>query len=173
MRMNSTFALLCALSCGLVLLLACGVPDPQQTHLSHEAEALAEQECAVCGMLVRDRSAPRGQVVHRDGSRFFLCSVGDLMVHLSSPSPHGRAAGIFVEVMEPEEDPALSLTDRHPWVAAADGFHVVGVERSRIMGRPVLVYSDRRSANAVASRYPGARVVDFAELETWWRDGLH
>ena len=172
MRMNSTFALLCALSCGLALLLACGVPDPRETDLSHEAEALAEQECAVCGMLVKDHSAPRAQVMHRDGTRFFLCSVGDLMVHLSSPSPHGRAAGIFVEVMEPEEDPALSLTDHHPWVAATDAFHVVGVERTRIMGRPVLAYSDRSSANAVASGYPGARVVDFAGLEVWWREGL-
>ncbi len=168
MRMKPALAMLC----GLTLLLACGVPDAQQTDLSYQAEALAEQECAVCGMSVRDQSAPRTQVVHRDGTRFFLCSIGDLMVHLSSPSPHGRAAGIFVEVMEPDEDLALSLTDRHPWARAADAFHVVGVERTRIMGRPVLAYSDRSSANAVASRYPGARVVDFADLEAWWRETL-
>ena len=168
MRMKSAVALLC----GLAVLIACGVPDRQQAELAPEPEALADQEGAVCGMLVRDQSAPRAQVVHRDGTRFFLCSLGDLMVYLSNPSPHGRAIEVFVEVMKAEEDPALSHTEPHPWVAADGAFHVVGVERTRIMGRPVLSYEDRTTAEAVASRHPGARVVDFPGLEAWWHEGL-
>ena len=39
------------------------------------------------------------------------------------------------------------------------------------MGKPVLTYANRAAADAVASRYPGARVVDFQGLEIWWKEG--
>jgi copper chaperone NosL len=153
-------------------LLACEAPEQLEAARTLEPEALADQEGGVCGMLVRDQPAPRAQVVHRDGSRFFFCSLGDLMVHRTSPSPHGRVVEVFVEVMEPQEDPALGHTAPHPWAAASEAFYVVGVERTGIMGRPVLAYADRAVADTVASRYPGARVMDFAGLEVWWHEGL-
>ncbi len=161
-----------ALVCGVAFLLACGASERQAREVAPEPEALADQEGAVCGMLVRDQSAPRAQVVHRDGSRFFFCSLSDLMAYRSSPSPHGRVVEVFVEVMEPEEEPALPHTGPHSWVAASEAFYVVGVERTGIMGRPVLAYADAAAADTVASRYPGARVVAFRGLESWWSEGL-
>ena len=66
----------------LLLLFACEAAEQREAGLAREPEALADQEDAVCGMLVRDQSAPRAQVVHRDGARFFFCSLGDLMTRL-------------------------------------------------------------------------------------------
>ena len=51
----------------LLALLGGGRADDGDTQ-AHQAVALADQEDEVCGMLVREQSAPRGQVVHRDGS---------------------------------------------------------------------------------------------------------
>jgi nitrous oxide reductase accessory protein NosL len=120
-------------------------------------------------MLVREQSAPRGQVVHRDGSRFFFCSLGDMLVHLSAPSPHGRTQAIFVEVMEPGEDPMQSHTGVHRWVPAQDAVFVVGIGRKGIMGEPVLSYADRSEAERAMQGHSGARMLDMAGLRDWWK----
>ena len=130
---------------------------------------IADQEGAVCGMLVRDQSAPRAQVIHRDGERAFVCSIGDLLAYLEAPSPHGSPAKVFVEVMDPAEDPWDSHPGAHPWVAAEDGVYVVGAKRRQIMGAPVLVYRDRASAAQVVDGST-ARVLDYPQLARWWRD---
>jgi nitrous oxide reductase accessory protein NosL len=146
----------------------CGPVDDGDVAASHEAIPLDDQEDAVCGMLVREQSAPRSQVVHRDGSRFFFCSLGDMLVYLSAPSPHGRAEAVFVEVMDAGEDPALSHTGVHPWVAAAAAVYVVGIERPAIMGDPVLAYADRSQAERAMKGHSGARTLDMAGLREWW-----
>ena len=155
---------------GAVVLLGCSPSDSDDTGNAQQAIALADQEDEVCGMLVREQSAPRGQVVHRDGSHFFFCSLGDLLVHLGAPSPHGRAVATFVEVMAPGEDPMQAHTDEHPWAPAEDAIYVVGVERPGIMGEPALAYADRRDAELVIRGHPGARIVDLAGLREWWKE---
>lgn len=149
-------------------MLGCGAADDDVRH-AHPPAALSDQEDAVCGMLVREQSAPRGQVVHRDGSRFFFCSIGDLLVHLSAPSPHGRADDVFVEVMDPSEDPGRAHTGEHAWLPVDEAVYVVGIDRPGIMGAPVLTYATRQAAEQVASKYPGARVLDAAALREWWK----
>lgn len=134
-----------------------------------EAGAIDDHEGAVCGMIVRDQSAPRGQVIHRDGERAFLCSIGDLLAYLEAPSPHGNPASILVEVMDPSEDPSVPHTGDHPWIAARDGVYVVGIPRRQIMGPPVLIYRDRASAERVIAG-TDALVLDYPELVRWWRD---
>jgi len=165
-----------ALRCGwnsvtlvALALIGCGLPDDGDTGKPHQAAALAQQEDEVCGMLVREQPAPRGQVVHRDGSRLFFCSLGDMLVHLGAPSPHGRAEAVFVEVMEPGEDPMQSLSGVHPWLPAEDAVYVVGIERQGIMGEPVLAYADRSEAERAIQRHPGARMLDMAGLRDWWK----
>jgi nitrous oxide reductase accessory protein NosL len=150
-------------------LIGCGPADEGEGGHVHQAAALADQEDEVCGMLVREQSAPRAQVVHRDGSRFFFCSVGDLLVHAGAPSPHGRVQAIFVEVMDPSEDPGESHTDPHPWVLADEAHYVVGVEREGIMGEPVLAYADRGQAELTMRAHTGAQVLDLAGLREWWK----
>jgi copper chaperone NosL len=120
-------------------------------------------------MLVREQSAPRAQVVRSDGSRFFFCSIGDLLVHLAAPSSHGRTSAVFVEVMAPHEDPSQPHVGTHPWVPAEDAVYVVGIERPGIMGQPVLTYADRSDAERVAARHAGAGVLDLTGLRAWWK----
>lgn len=156
--------------CAALLGVACGPEDGRQAVTDDRPVAIADQEDAVCGMLVREQTAPRGQVLHRDGTRAFFCSIGDLLVYLGTPSPHGAARVVFVEVMQPDEDPAARHTGPHPWRVADQVAYVVGVERGGVMGAPVLVYDDVEQARTVAAAHPGARVLDFASLQQWWRD---
>jgi nitrous oxide reductase accessory protein NosL len=152
-------------------LLAGGCGDAPGTggSIGLQPAKITDQEGAVCGMIVRDQSAPRGQVIHRDGERAFLCSIGDLLAYLEAPSPHGDPASVLVEVMDPSEDPWETHVGAHPWIPARDGVYVVGVRRRQIMGPPVLVYRDRASAERVIAGTDG-RVLDYPELVGWWRD---
>jgi copper chaperone NosL len=149
--------------------LACGGEPATSAGSSAAGESLDDQECAVCGMLVRDQPAPRARIVHRDGTEVFTCSLGDLLVHLSVPSPHGHAATVRVEVLAPDEDPADRDRGAHAWVDADDASYVVGVERRGIMGPPVLAYAKRVDAERAASGHDGAHVFDRAGLEAWWK----
>lgn len=136
---------------------------------AHAPAPIADQEGAVCGMVVRDQSAPRAQVVHRDGTRAFLCSIGDLLAYLQVPSPHGAAEAVLVEVMAADEDPLEAHTGPHPWLPAAQAVFLVGIERRGIMGEPVLVYRDLETAARVA-RGTSAQALDFAALRSWWME---
>ena len=156
-----------------LVLLGCSPPNEGDIGPPHKAVALDDQEDEVCGMLVREQSAPRSQVVHRGGSRFFFCSLADMLVHLSAPSPHGRTEAIFVEVVEPEEDPMQSHTGVHPWVLAESAVYVVGIERRGIMGEPVLAYADRSEALRAIQGHRGARMLDMAGLRDWWNSMEH
>ena len=148
-------------------LAACGVDAPEHAAAPHEPVPIGSHEGAVCGMVVREQSAPRAQVAHRDGERAFLCSIGDLLAYLQVPSPHGAPEAVLVEAMDPAEDPLEIHLGEHPWIAAAEAYYVVGIPRRSIMGEPVLVYRSADEAAEVARR-PGARVLRFAELERWW-----
>ncbi len=166
-----TFGLRCRCVAVVIValsLLSCGPADDSDTERAHGPVALRDQEDDVCGMLVREQSAPRSQITHSDGSRFFFCSIGDMLVHLGAPSPHGRAKAIFVEVMEPQEDPRQPHTGIHPWVPAEDVVYVVGIERPGIMGEPVLTYATRSDAERVIARHAGAQILDVAGLREWW-----
>jgi nitrous oxide reductase accessory protein NosL len=152
----------------VIILLSCGSLDDGSTVKTHQSVALGSQEDAVCGMLVREMSAPRGQVVHRDGSRSFFCSLGDMLIHLNAPSPHGRVEAIFVEVMNPDEDPMQSHTDDHPWVPADEVVFVVGIDRPGIMGAPVLAYASQSDAEHASRGHSGTQKLDMAQLREWW-----
>jgi len=149
--------------------MGCGGDESAQQALDLGPVAISNQEGAVCGMLVREQSAPRSQVVHRDGERSFVCSVGDLLAYLDAPSPHGTPAQVLVEVLQPTQDPAESHTGDHPWIAAEEGVYVVGIERKRIMGPPVLVYRDRVSAEQVIAG-TSAKIMSWDELGSWWAE---
>lgn len=153
----------------MLLCLACGADDERDATTAHSALPIADQEDAVCGMLVREQSAPRSQVVYRDGERLFFCSLGDMLVHLDAPSPHGRAETIFVEVMSPDQDPLETHTGEQPWLPADEAVYVVGVPREGIMGEPVLAYATRADAEQVARQYEGAELLELAGLRDWWQ----
>lgn len=152
-----------------VVILGCGSDTKPGEAAAIVPEPLSDHACAVCGMLVRDQPAPRGQVVHRDGERAFTCSVADLLAYLQAPSPHGAASAVFVEVLPPDANPIELHTDAHEWTQATSAAYVVGIERAGIMGEPVLAYREAESAGRAAVG-PDTTTLDFTGLQSWWRD---
>lgn len=131
-------------------------------------ESLEGAEGAVCGMVVSEQPAPRAQVVHRDGTRQFLCGIADLLIHLDAPSPHGAPLAVYVEAMEVDEDPREVHLGPHAWIRAETAAFRIGDERPPlIMGEPVMVYRDRATAAAAVSHGP-TQILDFEELRAWW-----
>ena len=133
--------------------------------IDRTAHAIDGDECAACGMIVREQPAPRAQLVHRDGERAFFCSIGDMVAYRAGPSPHGEVVATYVEVLPADADPATNDTARRPWMEAERAGFVLGVPRRQIMGEPVLVYSTRDEAESAATRY-GGRAVEQAELQS-------
>jgi len=123
------------------------------------------EDCAACGMIVREQTSPRGQVVHRDGARVYFCAIADMLAYLAAPSPHGEPAAIHVEALDPDvADPLALDTAKRPWVRAESASYVTGITRARVMGEPVLVYARRADADRIATRL-GAQVKDWAALK--------
>lgn len=134
---------------------------------------ISTQECAACGMVVREQPAPRGQLVHSDGSRAFFCSLGDMAQYMAAPSPHGGPETVFVEVLDPALPPSETASDARPWLDASRAFYVLGVPRSGIMGPPVLAYPTHTGASAIAEE-SGGYVADFSTMRARVIDGsLH
>ncbi|MCB9557337.1 MAG: nitrous oxide reductase accessory protein NosL [Deltaproteobacteria bacterium] len=128
-----------------------------------QAQAPKTAECAACSMVVREQPAPRAQLVHRDNTRKFFCSIGDLVQYLREPSPHGMPQGIFVEANDPAHDPTTVDSKARPWIRAETAHYVIGVARPRVMGPPVLVYQSASDAARIAGAHQ-ARVVRYAGL---------
>jgi copper chaperone NosL len=110
-------------------------------------------QCDVCGMMVSEQPAPRGQLVYRDGTRAHFCSVGDLRASLEAPSPHGSPLSLYVEALPADFDPASNLVSTFPWVAAEDAGYVFGATRPLVMGTPVLTYADPAAAAHAAEQH--------------------
>jgi len=106
-------------------------------------------------MVVREQSGPRGQVVHADGERVFLCSISDLVMYLQMPSTHGSVVQTYVEVLEVGTSPSGDLKKQWPWVPAPTASFVAGVDRKRVMGEPMLAYDDVEAARVSAEKYHG------------------
>lgn len=144
------------------LLIACG-GDEAASDVDTSPAAIAHHECAVCGMVVAEQPAPRGQAVHRDGTHAFACSLGDLRAYLQSPNPRGEPVAVYVESLPAGADPASRVTEAQDWTAASDAFFVPAPDREGIMGEPLLAFADRAAAEAAAAQ-TGTGVVDWEQL---------
>jgi len=133
--------------------------------VSGVAEDFDGHDCAACSMIVREQSAPRGQVIHRDGTRLYFCSVSDMLTYLQAPSPHGKVAAMWVETLDPAADPVAFDVSRHPWMDATRASYVLGVEKPRVMGVPIVAYASPEDAQRVVSRSEGAKFVDWETLK--------
>lgn len=119
-------------------------------------------ECASCGMIIREQPSPRGQLVHRDGTRAFFCSLADLAAYHDMPSPHGRVLGAWVEALPVELDPAAHDVTEQAWIDVNAAHFVVGVAPRRVMGTPALTYESADDASRVAAR-SGGRALRWQE----------
>jgi len=154
-----------------IVLAACAEETNDLDHvLRGHPQSMLGTEGAVCSMVVSEQPAPRAQVLHRDGTRLFLCGIADLLIHLDSPSPHGMPVEIYVEAMEIDEDPREISRGEHEWIRAESAIYRIGDERPPIiMGAPVMVYRDREEAGEAISHGPTV-ILEFEELQHWWRD---
>ncbi len=137
-------------------LVACSSRDSTPAEATtHGATAIGTAECAACGMVVREQPAPRGQLVHRDGTRRHFCSIDDMRQYTRAPSPHGKVTEVYLETLAPGADPAEHATHEHAWVPASQAHLVRGAPRKGIMGEPVLVYETAAEARDAAARVGG------------------
>ncbi len=137
--------------------------DDSADNTGAEAESFGLEECTSCGMVVREQPAPRGQAVHRDGTRKFFCALSDLLYYIETPSPHGQITDIFVEVLPADADPSEPDPSERDWLEAEKAQFIVGVDRPHVMGRPVLAYSPEVDVATLAERFDG-QVVEWEEL---------
>ncbi len=144
---------------------ACGGEQSASSGAAARPEPIAEHDCASCGMIVREQPSPRGQVVHRDGTHEWFCSIADVVAYVGAPSPHGRIEHVWVETQAVDVDPAANATADLPWMPAADAFFVLGVERERVMGPGVLVFASEADARSAAERLHG-RMARWDEVVT-------
>lgn len=141
-----------------IQLLACGGGPSAEVAL--DPIAWKDAECAVCGMVVGEQPAPRGQIAWRDGSRSFACSLGDLRAAAQTPDPRGRPQAVWVEALPAADAPLAEVRGPLPWLRAESASFVVGVQRPGVMGHPVLAYASLAQARAAA-------VVAGGRLATW------
>jgi len=144
----------------LFLFAACGSQETEQAPVNTESAPIAEHECATCGMILREQPAPRAELVHRDGTRAFFCSIADLVTYLEAPSPHGHPVAIYVEVMPDDASPDDLSSDIRPLRPAEQVSFVYGGLRRPVMGEPVLTFATGAAAQRAAERLH-ARVADF------------
>ncbi len=146
----AALGLLCAFA-----LSGCSRSTPGSGEAPTEPLPIGDAPCATCGMVVAQQPAPRGQLVHRDGTRAYFCSMSDLVAYVGSPSAHGKPKAIFVETLDASAAPAETSLAPRPWAPAESAGFVVGVARAEVMGKPTLAYATRAEAEAVAKQHGG------------------
>ena len=148
----------------LISVLALGCGDESNVAASDlSAAPIGDAECAACAMIVRDQPTPRGQLVHRDGTRVHFCSIADLVTYLAAPSPHGSPQAIYVEVMAPSADPDERSTEERTSRPVGEAGFVYGDFERPVMGEAVLTFGSMEEARAAALRLD-AHAVTFDEL---------
>ncbi len=143
----------------LLTALACGGGDKPATTVAATPAEIGLEDCDVCGMVAAEQPAPRGQILYHDGTRVFLCSIGDLRAALAAPSPHGKVEHTWVEVLPPDTPVDAIGTAPRPWADPADLFFVAGFDRPLVMGRPALSYATAAAADAAAAATGGFRTT--------------
>ena len=148
----------------LTLISGCSQNQASQENRTWSAAGIDVDECHSCGMVVRDQPAPRGQVIHRDGTRAFFCSISDLLLYMETPSPHGKIQQSFVEVMDRAANPNVLDNGELDWLPTETAGYVLGFPRKGIMGLPVLVFENDQIAKEAAETH-GGEAMSFAQLQ--------
>lgn len=147
----------------LAVLLAIGCDDAETVAVDTRASSIAATSCEVCGMVVAEQPAPRGQLVYRDGTRAHFCSLGELRASVQGRSPHGSPVALYVEALPADFDPATNTAVEHPWIPAEGATYLTGATRPMVMGLPLLSFADEEEARAAAARL-GLGVADWSAV---------
>ena len=147
----------------ILLITACGRAPEMGDSESLTADAIGHATCAACGMVVSEQPAPRGQMIHRDRTRVFFCSLGDMVRYYEAPSPHGQPVAVYVELMDPSTSPTLLSMEPRPWAQGQETAYVLGLPRTGIMGEPIMAYATEAQADQVI-RAHGGHLVEWNDL---------
>lgn len=147
----------------LAHLVGCDAGSETSTSRETQPEPIGDHECGACGMIVREEPSPRAQLVHRDGTHVWFCSIADEVAYASAPSPHGRVETVWVETLPADVDPMTFDASARPWARVESATFVLGVTRERVMGVPVLAFGSNEDARAAATRL-GGRVSSWDQV---------
>lgn len=145
------------------MLIGCGQDAAETVTADTAARAFEADECEVCGMILREQPAPRGQIVHRDGTRFYFCAIADMLAYLDVPSRHGAVVATYAEVMPADATAEDIDVSQRPWRLVEDVTFVFGGLERPVMGEPMLTFGSAAEGTAAAERL-GARAVSWSEL---------
>ncbi len=152
----------------MLVLVGCNRPQANLSSLEHQAIDVTIEVCAACGMVVAEQSLPRCQLIHRDGTRAFFCSPGDLLVYLQAPSPHGRVEQVFIEAVRLDPASGLNLQklalESLGWQKAETLFYLKGIARPDVMGEPILAFAQKEDAT-VFLQLPDVQALQWSELK--------
>jgi nitrous oxide reductase accessory protein NosL len=144
------------------LMLGC-TDSEQMNKIQVTPETFDGAECSVCSMIVAEQPSPRAQVIYRDGTRHHLCSLADLSIEIQTPSSNGKPIATYVESLPSNFDPKKNLVIPLPWINANDAVYILGFQRPRVMGTPILSFS-KSNGQIFQSNYSETVSVDWKEL---------
>ena len=119
----------------------------------------AKDKCPVCGMFVAPYPNWIGQIVFKDGGRFYFDGPKDLFTYYFAPHKYapGRKRADIAEIY---------VTEYYS-VAAIDGrkaFYVTGSDVRGPMGKELVPFAKRADADAFLNDHRGQKVLRFDEI---------
>lgn len=154
----------------LLLVAACGAPPETMLH-SHEPVAISEtDECAVCGMSIKDHPGPKGQlylVGSQQPAKF--CSTVDFFIYALQPEHENRIAKAYVHDMTAA---AWQEPDDATFIPAPEAWFVIGHRLPGGMGPTLASFRDSAVAQAFIDEH-GGRMLPYSEVDLEVLQELH
>ena len=119
----------------------------------------AKDKCPVCGMFVAPYPNWVGQIVFKDGGRFYFDGPKDLFTYYFAPHKYGPGRN-RADIAE------IHVTDYYS-VAAIDGrkaFYVTGSDVRGPMGKELVPFAKKTDADGFLKDHHGQKVLRFDEI---------
>jgi copper chaperone NosL len=158
-----------------LLLLSLWVAAPAAAAENAPPAPSAKEKCPVCGMFVAPYPNWVGQIVFKDGKRFYFDGPKDLFAFYFAPGRYGSARTPKpAAVADGNGKPAMMRTDiaeihvtEYYTLAAIDArkaFYVVGSDVRGPMGKELVPFAKRADADAFLKDHRGQKVLRFDEV---------
>ena len=119
----------------------------------------AKDKCPVCGMFVAPYPNWVGQIVFKDGERFYFDGPKDLFSYYFAP-------GRYMSARKRADIAEIYVTDYYS-VAAIDGrkaFYVIGSDVRGPMGKEFVPFAKKTDADGFLKDHKGEKVLRFDEI---------
>ena len=142
-----------------LMLLSLWVVAPAAAEEKAPPAPSAKDKCPVCGMFVAPYPNWVGQIVYKDGERFYFDGPKDLFTYYFSPGKY-KSARNRADIAE------IYVTDYYS-VTAIDGrkaFYVIGSDVRGPMGRELVPFAKKSDADGFLKDHKGQKVLRFEEI---------